>query len=269
MVGRSRAKDSAGTGRCLSEFRLWRRNGTRYDNLHACTKPSTLESCTMTTLINLVATRSRDGDHAAMFRWYSDHVHLLMGFAPLQRATLYRRDGTVPADDGPEYVCLYEFPSHGDFMAFEVSAARAQAQHVVQTGWARTGLEIVQRTQYLRLGQRRTCASGAGAVHHIGTLALGEGPLPGVGRWMADRVHGTCGGPTFASAAWHRAWDATDAGGDALLMAESGAPDAAAGSPFQHDEWQGGALDNQVGHRPATVAVSWQGRYRQLCTWAR
>ena len=226
----------------------------------------------MTTLINLVATRSRDGDHAAMFRWYSDHVHLLMGSAALQRATLYRQSGTVPAQDGPEYLCLYEFPSHGDFLAFEVSAARAQAQHVVQTGWARTGLEIVQRTQYLRLGQRRagSAAAGADALHHIQTLALGAGPLPGVARWMADRVHCTCGGPGFGAAAWHRAWDAIDAGGDALVVAENCVQDTAGTTPFLPAPWQtGDRAEDVIGQAPATVAVRWQGAYRQLCNWAR
>lgn len=45
----------------------------------------------MPTFVNLVATRCKNGDHAALLHWYHDHVHVLMQFDGLQRATLYRR----------------------------------------------------------------------------------------------------------------------------------------------------------------------------------
>ena len=86
----------------------------------------------MKPMINLVATRSKDGDHAALLRWYNDHVNILMGFPALLRANLYRRAGAAPTS-APEYVCLYEFPSRADFLAFEESDARGQARQVMET----------------------------------------------------------------------------------------------------------------------------------------
>jgi ATP-dependent helicase/nuclease subunit A len=50
--------------------------------------PTAEHLAAMPTLINLVATRCLDGDHAMMFRWYNDHVHLLMGCDALQEATV-------------------------------------------------------------------------------------------------------------------------------------------------------------------------------------
>ena len=48
----------------------------------------------MHTFVNLVATRFKNGDHAALLRWYHDHVHVLMQFDSLQQATLYLRAAT-------------------------------------------------------------------------------------------------------------------------------------------------------------------------------
>ena len=220
----------------------------------------------MSILVNLVATRSKDGDHPGLLRWYHDHVHLLMGFAALQRATLYRHcDGD--ATTGPEYLCLYEFPSYADFLAFEASPARAEAQQVVLTGWARDGIEIVQRTQYLRLGQR-TGAAGlptGDTVHHVQSLRLGAGPVHGVARWLADRLYCSLGQGGFGQVAWHRAWDATRDGGDALVLAQSPGVDAAFGTALG----PGPAAEPAFGQCPATVVSRWSGAYRRLACWTR
>ena len=42
--------------------------------------------------LNLVFSRSCDGDHTALQRWYNDHIGILWQCDSLQRATLYRRD---------------------------------------------------------------------------------------------------------------------------------------------------------------------------------
>jgi hypothetical protein len=226
----------------------------------------------MPTVINLVATRSTDRDHRALARWYHDHVHLLMGFAALQRATLYQRVGAAAAGE-PEYLCLYEFPGLTDFMEFEVSAARAQAQQVVQNGWARRGIEIVQRSQYFRLGRRLAqCELAAGTqVHHIQTLGLGAGPLAGSARWLADRVHCNLGSAGFGPIAWHRQCNATDEGGDALVMVEAAGPEALSGSSLAPEKWLANPDEKEevIGQRPASVVLRWQGSYRRLDAWVR
>lgn len=219
-------------------------------------------------VINLVATRSKDGDHPALLRWYSDHVHLLLGFAGLQCATLYRRVSAAPSG-GPDYLCLYEFSSHADFLAFEVSPARAQAQQVAQTGWARDGIEIVQRTQYLRLGQRtgHQDLAGRDTVHHIQSLGLGAGSPADVARWLADRVHCTLGGSQFGAVAWHRAWGASQQGGDALVVAASSGVNAAFEAPLEHASWLQEPPDAAFGAGPASLTLHWQGAYQRQCCW--
>ena len=217
----------------------------------------------MPVLINLVATRSTDGDHASLFRWYNDHVHLLMGCDALDAATLYRRQGPDAAA-GPEYMALYEFASHAAFMVFETSDARARAQAVVRDGWARTGIEILQRTQYERLGARGGSAV-ADTDHQVAVLDLGAGSRLEAARWLNDRMHTTWPDPA-GERAWHRAWGATDAGGDALVLAQ-GADAQAAGPALR--SWQDGPSNPDFGLRPASVQVRWQAAYRRLCRWAR
>lgn len=214
----------------------------------------------MARFINLVATRSLDGNHDHLHRWYNDHVHLLMGCDALQAATLYRRTSPSPA---PDYLCLYEFASAADFQVFETSAARARAQRVVREGWARTGIEIVQRTQYLRLG-RRDDPAGQGD-HWAALLDLGAGAPEEVARWLNDRVHATWAGIPGARA-WHRAVDSGPAGGDALVLGQGGDPDAVSGAL---GGWADGPADPDFGTRPAAVRLRWQGSYRCLSAWTR
>ena len=247
---------------------------------------------TMPKLINLVATRSKNGDHAALHRWYNDHVHLLMGFDALTRAVLYRRLGASPTHapgSAPEYICLYEFPSPADFLAFETSDARVKARKILADGWGRDGIEMTQRTQYLRLGVRTAGAfTGAGAgtvqtqptVHHFQSLTLGAGPglwpLPEAARWLSDRVHNAmASGPetiAFSKAAWHRAADATGAGGDVLVHIEQAADAAPAFAAKNSPWWQAGSADANpaaFGQAPATVQIRWQGDYQCLTRWER
>jgi len=216
----------------------------------------------MPILINLVATRCIDGDHAMLFRWYNDHVHLLMGCETLQAATLYRRNGES-ASGAPEYLCLYEFASHAGFLEFEGSDARSRAQAVVRDGWGRTGIEIIQRTQFERLG--RFAGAATDSVYQVAILSLGPAPASDIARWMNDRVHAS-GGDAPGERAWHRAWGANDAGGDALVLAQAGeAP--AGGAAF--DAGQGGRADLDFGTRPVMLRLRWQAAYRRLRRWER
>ena len=223
----------------------------------------------MPLLINLVATRSTDGDHGSLFRWYHDHVHLLLGFSGLQGASLYQRQGEDQAS-GPHYLCLYAFASLADFMAFESSPARARAQQVIDSGWARTGIEILQRTQYYRIGRRRgqdpVAVAGTEPVHHVQSLSLGAGSPQEVARWLADRVHVTLGYAGYSDVAWHLSCSATGAGGDALVVARTV---GTAGARLLHHgaKWVELPPADTVGQAPASVALHWQGGYRRLCTW--
>jgi hypothetical protein len=242
----------------------------------------------MPKLINLVATRSKNGDHTALHRWYNDHVHLLMGFEGLPQAVLYRRLDTSlthATNSAPEYICLYEFPSPADFLAFETSDARVKARQILADGWGRDGIEMTQRTQYLRLGSR-TAGSWAGTgqaeptVHHFQSLALGAGPglwpLPEAARWLSDRVHNAMAtgpeGTAFSKAVWHRAADATGAGGDALVHIEQAADAPPAFAAKNPPWWQPGSADANpaaFGQAPATVQIRWQGDYQCLTRWER
>ena len=217
---------------------------------------------TMPTLINLVATRCLDGDHAMMFRWYNDHVHLLMGCDALQEATLYRRS-SAEQEGGAQYLCLYRFGSHADFMAFETSDARARAQAVVRAGWANTGLSILQRTQYRLLG--RSSAQATDGDYRFAGLALGAGPAPGAARWLHDRMHAAWGSAP-GERAWMQAWGADDAGGDVLVLGQAGDTRAVAKAI---SAWPDEAVDPAFGERPGAVEVRWQADYGRLRHWTR
>ena len=76
--------------------------------------------------LNLVFTRSVDGDHAAMQRWYNDHIGILWRCESLQRATLYRRDADVAHE--ADYICCYAFPDEAGFLRYEHGDAREAAR---------------------------------------------------------------------------------------------------------------------------------------------
>ena len=231
----------------------------------------------MNTFVNMVATRCKNDDHATLFRWYNDHVHVLMGFDGLQRAALYRRAAEPPAGDtnaAPEYFCVYDFASQADFMAFEAGDARAQARQILLAGWGKDGIEITQRTQFWRLGARVThnaVAAGDG-LWHVQSLRLGAGAVAGVARWLGDSLHRALEAHKVGHLAWHRAADASDAGGDALVMAQTADTQARAQAPLQPGWWRGaadGAGGGAWGQAPTTADIAWQAPYRRLCVWGR
>ncbi len=229
----------------------------------------------MNTFVNLVATRCKNGDHAALFRWYNDHVHILMRFDGLLRAALYHRASAPDAGDAaPEYFCLYDFASQADFMAFDLSDAREQARQVLLAGWGKDGIEITQRRQFWRLGTRVThnAVAASDGLWHVQSLQLGAGPQEGVARWLGDCVHRALDPRAVGHQAWHRAADATAAGGDALVVAQSASMQALAPSPWQPGWWRGDGDDGghgPWGHIPAATAIAWQAPYRRLCAWDR
>lgn len=222
----------------------------------------------MTPCINLVATRCKNGDHHSLLRWYNDHVHLLMGFPGLLQATLFRQSGTPPST-APEYACVYEFASHADFLAFEHSDARERARQVVETGWARTGIEITQRTQYLRLGARAAGIghAGDGASFVLQSLSLGPAEASAAARWLSDSLYQALAALGDNHCAWYRAADATASGGDALVVAQL--PVDSGMLAFASAWWDGAAGPQAVGAPPEPVAAHWQAPYRRLLQWQR
>lgn len=215
----------------------------------------------MPLLINLVATRCLDGDHAMMFRWYNDHVHLLMDCEALQEATLFRRV-SAPRDGAAEYLCLYTFGSGAAFQQFETSTARARAQAVVRAGWASTGLSILQRTQYRRIGHNPQATERAD--FRFAELAMGAAAVPESDRWLNDRVHAAWGDAP-GQRAWLRAGGAADAG-DALVFGQ-GADTGVLATAI--DAWAAEAVDPAFGRRPDGLTVRWQADFRRLRHWTR
>ncbi len=231
----------------------------------------------MNTFVNLVATRCKNGDHATLLRWYNDHVHILMGFDGLRGAALYRR-ATAPDAGGtaaaPEYICLYDFASQADFMAFEAGNARAQARQILLDGWGKDGIKITQRTQFWRLGARlsQNAVASSDGIWHVQLLHLGAGPVAGVARWLGDSLHRALDCAATGHLAWHRAVDANDAGGDALVMAQTASTQESVPSPLQPGWWlaEGDSAGLGVwGHAPATTTIEWEAPYRRLCVWGR
>ena len=95
------------------------------------------------------------------------------------------------------------------------------------------------------------------------------GELHGDSRWLADRGFSTLDGSGLGRVAWHRAWNASQNGGDALVMAESRGADVARGTALAHAQWAQESPGDAVGQRPASVVLHWQGAYHRLAKWAR
>ena len=222
----------------------------------------------MTACINLVGTRCKNGDHDSLLRWYSDHVHLLLGFPALSRATLYRQLGGSPTT-APEYVCLYEFPGHADFLAFEQSAARERARQVVETGWAREGIEITQRSQHLRLGARAagTGLAGDGTSFVIQSMVLGPAEAHATARWLSDSLHRALDREPNHGCAWYRGVAAEGLEGDALVVAQL--PAASLATVFAPGWWHGAPGPELLEATPQPVTQRWQAPYRRVLQWRR
>ena len=221
--------------------------------------------------LNLVFTRSVDGDHATMQRWYNDHIGILWRCPTLQRATLYRRDAEVAQE--ADYICCYTFPDEAGFLEYEHGEAREAARLVVVNGWASEGLTITQRRQFRRgWTQTRRAGEGEGKGDRVMTvlaLRLGAGPWTDVSRWLLDRLHGLLAAGTVGSVTLMRAVDASDAGGDVLLWLGSQAPLA---NPHVWLDVELPGMPGpvgEVGHRPVSVERLWAWRGQRVSDWQR
>jgi hypothetical protein len=122
-------------------------------------------------LVNLVGTRGRDGDAAALRRWYADHVHQLFAFDGLLEARLLAREGAGQGA-APECLCLYDFAGAAAFAEYEAGPVHAAAAADRALGWGRDGIEIVMRQAYTRL-YRRTAPAPAAPRCSVTALQVG------------------------------------------------------------------------------------------------
>lgn len=210
--------------------------------------------------LNLVFSRSCDGDHAALQRWYNDHIGILWQCDTLQRATLYRRDADVPHE--ADYICCYAFPDEAGFLHYEHGDAREAARVVIVNGWGRDGVAITARRQFRQLWSQTRRVQPA-PLQTVLALRLGAGPWSEVSRWLLDRLHGLLASGAATSATLMRAVDASDAGGEVLLWLGSDAP-----LPEPH-AWLDAGPPDVWGEPPASLERLWLWRGSQVSDWVR
>ena len=210
--------------------------------------------------LNLVFSRSCDGDHTALQRWYNDHIGILWQCDSLQRATLYRREADVAHE--ADYICSYAFPDEAGFLHYEHGDAREAARLVIVNGWGKDGIAITARRQFRRVWSQSRRSQPA-PLQTVLALRLGAGPWPEVSRWLLDRLHGLLASGQVSSATLMRAPDASDAGGELLLWLGSDQPLAHAHG------WLEQAQPGVWGQPPASVERLWAWRGRQVSDWVR
>lgn len=135
--------------------------------------------------INLVGTRCTDQNHAALQRWYNDHAQLLMASPQLQSAELFRLQHSTASMD---YLCLYHFAAISEFPAFDSGDVMANVRELSNIAPGRSSIEIVKRTQYERMLNRRWSMEQGGHIQ-ASLLALREGGMQEVVRWLNDVLY--------------------------------------------------------------------------------
>jgi hypothetical protein len=197
--------------------------------------------------VNMVGTRCNDADHAALQRWYRDHVHQLFEFPGLLAARLLRLEtlegadgsgGSQCADPGapPQYLCSYDFADAPAFQAYESSAVRAAAAADRELGWGREGIQISYRRAWLRRYRRERAHPSERWWVQCGEWAPRSALAPATDPWR----------PLVAQ---HEG--ALELYADAAALMRWSDPPAQAASP------------------PTGVHWDWQGHYRLLWRWTR
>lgn len=210
---------------------------------------------------NLVSTRSQDGDHVALQRWYNDHIAILWRCDSLQSATLLRRESSEGNE--ADYICCYGFPDEAGFLSYEHGPARAAAGQVIQTGWGREGIAITERRQYRRLWQRRTDpGTPLPARHGVARFDLGAGPSDEISRWLADQLHVLFTDHGVLAATLMQAAAGGDAGGEVLLFLQT------QGELPPWRDWLAGR-PAAWGQAPASVTPRWFWQGRPAMHWVR
>jgi hypothetical protein len=217
----------------------------------------------MQAMINLVATRQKSGSSAELLRWYNDHVNILMRFEDLQGATLYRC--TAPAAAVPDYVCLYDFPSPSAFAAFEASDAKEQARQVIESGWGKHIIDILQRTQYITGGKWTGQAPSSEPLFHLQCLdmaAPANREAEDFKRWMADSLYVAAARAGVDHYQWFTSGTPEQGTRQAMVLVS-----ASAGSAW-HTWWDTASVPS-LAPAPDTVSVKWQATYERVSAWRR
>jgi hypothetical protein len=135
--------------------------------------------------INLVCTRCTDDKHADLQRWYNDHAQLLMASPQLQGAELFKMKATTASLD---YFCLYHFEALERFTAFDSGEVMAQVRDLSNAAPGRSSIEIVKRTQFQRVLNRRWASEPTGGELAI-LLELHDDSLHQTIRWLNDMTY--------------------------------------------------------------------------------
>ena len=228
----------------------------------------------MQAMINMVATRQKAGTPTELLRWYNDHVHLLLRFDGLDGATLYRRSHALDplnASPAPDYVCLYRFASMATFADFEASQAKELARQVTQSGWGATGIEIIQRSQYLAGGNWSGPANASGASRrHIQCLDI-AGAKRDSPRWIADRLYVATSSGDVRHCEWYTQADASSTQQQAIVLASLSDDAINPARPWLR-WWESTTSHGQtepMGQAPDAITARWAADYGHVCAWQR
>jgi hypothetical protein len=108
-----------------------------------------------------------------------------MASPELKSAELFKLESATASID---YFCLYHFDGLSDFPAFDSGDVMSQVRELSNAAPGRSSIEIVKRTQYERLLNRRW-GSGEGASIQASMLTLREGSLQEAVRWLNDVLY--------------------------------------------------------------------------------
>lgn len=229
----------------------------------------------MHTYIKLVGSHNPDADPRNLLRWYSDHVNMLMRYALLQRATLYRRSQQT-SGDAPDYICLYEFESREAFDDYSNSPQRKDASRVREEGWGLNNALAGQRSEYVRhsrrtFKQKRLAHAGALLIQDMHCFTVGDERKLDTIRWVDACVQGAVEATDVTQALIHRPENVDGAevvAGEWLVAIER--PVGAPGADLQsvHGGRAVGADDLQS-LAPASMHTRWKAMYEEVSCWDR
>ena len=226
----------------------------------------------MSCAINLIGTRAVGGGHAALQRWYSDHVHLLLRAPELQHATLYQR---VDGDAAPEYLCVYAFADEAAFTRFDSGPTMADTRRLSDAAPGRDSVERVERTQYQRWLSRawgNARKAGADSVFHAQRFSIDAAAPDAVLRWLNDGLQCLSGRVPLRCACLYGAHgDGPQRTELFVLLEVQGTQPLPADAWSVGDEGSGSPLPPMEARygTAAAVAPRWSAAYREWGAWSR
>lgn len=172
--------------------------------------------------INLVCTCCTDGDRESLERWYNDHAQLLMASPQLLRAQLFRveqAEATSPSLPAPDYFCLYHFSELADFAAFDSGLVMDRVRELSNAAAGRQSIEIVKRTQFVRVLHRQFASPSQAASVHAMLFTAPQQSAEALVRWLNDALYAASTRQALSHA---QAYLAENAQGLELLLLSNG-----------------------------------------------